>query len=97
MIHCGRLDLLIIDELRYLHLDPRGAEPLFQVITEREERPSVAVGTNPPFSEWGQTFQDPRLAAAVVDRLAFNALIIETGTDSFRLRTGRKKGGATRT
>jgi DNA replication protein DnaC len=65
----GRLDLLLLDELGYLHLDPRGAELLFQVITEREERASVAVASNAPFSEWGQTFTDPRLAAAVVDRL----------------------------
>ena len=90
----GRLDLLCCDELGYLHLDPRGAELLFQVITEREERASIAVASNAPFSEWGQTFTDPRLAAAVVDRLTFNALIIQTGTDSYRLRTTRhgKKG-----
>ena len=85
----GRLDLLLIDELGYLHLDPRGAELLFQVITEREERASVAVGTNAPFSEWAATFTDPRLCAAIIDRLTFNALIIETGTDSYRLRTSR--------
>lgn len=85
----GRLDLLLMDELCYLHLDPRGGELLFQVITEREERASVAVATNAPFSEWGQTFTDPRLAAAVVDRLTFNAHIIDTGTDSYRLRATR--------
>ena len=92
----GRLDLLCCDELGYLHLDPRGAELLFQVITEREEKASIAVASNAPFSEWGQTFTDPRLAAAVVDRLTFNALIIQTGTDSYRLRATRraKKGGA---
>jgi len=91
----GRLDLLCCDELGYLHLDPRGAELLFQVITEREERASIAVASNAPFSEWGQTFTDPRLAAAVVDRLTFNAHIIQTGTDSYRLRTARtrKRGG----
>ena len=27
---------------RYLHLHPRGAEPLFQVTTEREERAPLA-------------------------------------------------------
>jgi DNA replication protein DnaC len=86
----GRLDLLCLDELGYLHLDPRGAELLFQVITEREERASIAVASNAPFSEWGQTFTDPRLAAAVVDRLTFNALIVETGTQSYRLRTTRR-------
>jgi DNA replication protein DnaC len=85
----GRLDLLLIDELGYLHLDPRGAELLFQVITEREERASIAVATNAPFSEWAATFTDPRLCAAIIDRLTFNAHIIETGTDSYRLRTTR--------
>ncbi len=30
-----------------------------------------------------------RLAAAVVDRLTFNAHIIQTGTESYRLRTTR--------
>jgi DNA replication protein DnaC len=85
----GRLNLLLIDELGYLHLDPRGAELLFQVITEREERASIAVATNAPFSEWANTFTDPRLCAAIIDRLTFNAHIIETGTDSYRLRTTR--------
>ncbi len=43
----------------------------------------------------GNTFTDPRLAAAVVDRMTFRAHIIETGKDSYRLRAtcSRKKGG----
>jgi DNA replication protein DnaC len=86
----GRVDLLCLDELGYLTLDPRGAELLFQVITEREERASIAVATNAPFSEWGATFTDPRLAAAVVDRLTFNAHLIPTGTDSHRLRASQQ-------
>jgi DNA replication protein DnaC len=89
----GRLDLVLIDELGYVSVDPRGAELLFQVITEREERASIAVASNHPFSEWGQTFTDPRLAAAVVDRLTFHAHLIETGTDSYRLRTSRAMKG----
>ena len=90
----GRYDLLCLDELGYLHLDSRGAELLFQVLTEREEKASIAVASNAPFSEWGQTFTDPRLAAAIVDRLTFNALIVETGSESYRLRAthSRKKG-----
>lgn len=55
----GRLDLLLLDELGYVQLDPRGAELLFQIITEREERASIAIGTNLPFSEWGTVFPDP--------------------------------------
>jgi DNA replication protein DnaC len=34
----GRYDLLCLDELGYLHLDSRGAELLFQVLTERQEK-----------------------------------------------------------
>jgi len=93
----ARLDLLCLDEIGYVHLDPRGAELLFQIITAREEKASIACASNAPFSEWGRTFTDPRLAAAVVDRLTFHAHIITTGTDSYRLRATRaaKKGTTT--
>ena len=66
-----------------------GAELLFQIITERDERASIAIGTNLPFSEWGTVFPDPRLVAAIVDRVTFNAHILETGTQSYRLRTSK--------
>ena len=36
---------------------------------------------------------DPRLVAAVVDRITLRAHIIETGTDSFRLRATRRAKG----
>jgi hypothetical protein len=58
-------------------------------IAEREERASIAIATNLPFSEWGAVFPDPRLVAAIVDRVTFNAHILETGTQSYRLRTSK--------
>jgi DNA replication protein DnaC len=91
----GRFELLCLDELGYLSLDTRGAELLFQVLTEREERASVAVASNSPFGEWGKTFTDARLAGAVVDRLTFRALIIETGSDSFRFASTKQQSGST--
>ena len=92
----GRLDLLCLDELGYVKIDPRGAELLFQIITEREERASIAIATNLPFSEWGTVFPDPRLVAAIVDRVTFNAHILETGTQSYRLRTSKNTGSRKR-
>ncbi|MET4097288.1 hypothetical protein ABIB51_004244 [Arthrobacter sp. UYCu712] len=62
-----------------------GGEILFLVLTEREEKASVAIATNESFSGWTKTCTDPRLCAAIVDRLTFKATIIETGTDSYRL------------
>lgn len=92
----GRVDLLLLDELGYVKLDTRGAEMLFQILTEREEKSSVATASNLPFSEWGKVIADVRLVAAIVDRLTFNAHIIETGTESYRLKSTRAKRTSTR-
>jgi IstB-like ATP binding protein len=85
----GRVDLILVDELGYLQLDRRGAELLFQVLTEREERSAIAIASNEPFSSWTKTFTDPRLCAAIVDRLTFAGQIIETGSNSYRLAHAR--------
>ena len=85
----ARLDLLLLDEVGYVQIDSRGAELLFQIITEREERASICLASNLPFSEWGSVFPDPRLVAAIVDRITFNAHILETGTQSYRLRASK--------
>ena len=61
----GRVDLLCIDELGYMELDRRGAELLFQVLTEREEKNSVAIASNESFGGRTKTFTDPRLCAAI--------------------------------
>jgi DNA replication protein DnaC len=85
----GRVDLLCLDEPGYMELDERDAELLFHVPTERDERCAVAIASNEPFSGWTKTFTDPRLCAAIVDRLTFAAQIIETGTTSYRLAHAR--------
>lgn len=87
----GRVDLLCIDELGYMELDRRGAELLFQVLTEREETNAIAIASNQPFSGWTRTFTDPRLCAAIIDRLTFAGNIIETGTQSYRLAHARTR------
>lgn len=91
----GRVDLLILDELAYVPLAQAEAELLFQILDERTESSSIALTTNLPFGEWTKVFPEPRLCKAVVDRLTFNAHIIETGTESWRFRQAveRRKGG----
>ena len=92
----ARVDLLLLDELGYVQLDTHGAELLFQILTEREEKSSVATATNLPFSEWGTVITDARLVAAIVDRLTFNAHIIETGSASYRLASTKARRSAKR-
>jgi DNA replication protein DnaC len=89
----GRVDLLMIAELGYMKLDRRGADLLFQVLTEREEKNSIAIASNQSFSGWTDTFTDPRLCAAIVDRLTYHGTIIETGTHSYRLAHARSQHG----
>ncbi len=61
----------------------------------RREAVSPGTSTNPPArtvpapDEWGSVFPDPRLVAAIVDRVTFNAHILETGTQSYRLATSK--------
>ena len=38
----------------------------------------------------GTVIPDPRLAAAIVYRVTFNAHILETGTQSYRLATSKQ-------
>jgi DNA replication protein DnaC len=57
-----------------VQIDPRGADLLFHVITEREELASISIATNLPFSEWGTVFPDPRLVVVIVDRVTFNPI-----------------------
>src|SRR5688500_18756221 len=81
----GRVDLLCIDELGYMELDRRGAELLFQVLTAREEGPSVTLASKQSFRAWPNPCPAPRLCAVTVTRLTIGGNIIDTGTDSSRL------------
>jgi hypothetical protein len=70
----------------------RAEAPRLAEIAVRERHTHLAylaevIGTNLPFSEWGTVFPDPRLVAAIVDRVTFNAHILETGAQSCRLRS----------
>lgn len=56
------------------------------------EKNSVAIASNESFGGWTKTFTDPRLWAAIVERLTFGGNIIETGTDSYRLAVTRARG-----
>lgn len=98
----ARYDLLALDEMAYVPLLAAEAELLFQVLDERSELSALIITTNLPFGEWTKMFPEPRLCKAVVDRLTFNAHIVETGTESWRFKKTmekkqRKGGGSSRT
>ncbi|WRZ87610.1 ATP-binding protein (plasmid) [Streptomyces sp. NBC_01022] len=77
--------------IEYANLTRNPEILLFQVLTERKEKNSIAIASNESFGGWTKTFTDPRLCAAIVDRLTFNGTIIETGTDSYPRATTRAR------
>jgi DNA replication protein DnaC len=81
----GRVDLLCIDELGYMNSTGAAPNCSFRSSPNARRRNSIEIACNKSFSGWTKTFTDPRLCAAIVDRLTFNGAIIETGTDSYRL------------
>jgi DNA replication protein DnaC len=86
-----RYPLIVVDEVGYIPFEAEAANLFFQLVSNRYERASVIVTSNKPFGGWTKTFTDPRLCAAIVDRLTFNGTIIETGTDSYRLASTRAR------
>jgi DNA replication protein DnaC len=67
--------LLIIDEVGYLPLAGEAAAALFQVITQRYGKGSIALTTNLGVGSWGRIFDDPMVAAAMLDRLLHRSVV----------------------
>jgi DNA replication protein DnaC len=88
----AKLDLLILDELGYVPASKAGAELLFDVIGMAYERTSVVVTTNLPFEQWTEVLGSERLTGAALDRLTHRCTILETGSESYRLRDAKRRG-----
>lgn len=79
--------LLILDEVGYLPIDQRGADMLFQVISQRYERGSIVLTTNKAFKQWASIFNnDSTITSAVLDRLLHHAETIVIEGSSYRMK-----------
>lgn len=91
MRHYCNPSLLVIDELGYLPLASEAASALFQVITRRYLRGAVILTTNRGIASWGQIFDDPMVAAAMLDRLLHKSAVIQIEGESYRMRAHRAR------
>lgn len=78
--------LLIIDEVGFLLLDTESSNLFFQLISKRYEKTSTIITTNKSLSKWGEIFNDPVLANAILDRLLHHSSIINIVGPSYRLK-----------
>ncbi|WP_223273106.1 IS21-like element helper ATPase IstB [Enterococcus sp. OL5] len=81
----GKYDLVILDELGYVSFDQVGSEILFNLLSNRTAAGSMIITTNLSFDRWEETFKDPMLTAAMVDRLAHRAHVLDLSGPSFRV------------
>jgi DNA replication protein DnaC len=84
--HYSKYRVLIIDEVGYLPVDKQGANLMFQLIARRYEKNSTIVTTNKAFSKWGEVFDDPVIANAILDRLIHHSHIIKIKGPSYRMK-----------
>ena len=83
--------LLVIDEVGYLPMAAEAAAALFQVITQRYQKSSIVMTTNLGVSSWGKIFDDPMVAAAMLDRLLHRSVVFNIDGESYRMRSHRAR------
>ena len=82
-----KIDLLICDEWGYVPFDSDGTKLLFQVVSECYERRSMIITTNLEFTRWNDIFSDPKITAALLDRVIHHSHLLDyTERESWRLK-----------
>jgi len=90
-----KYDLLILDDLSYVHKSQAETSVLFELISARYERRSLMITANQPFGAWDQIFPDKAMTVAAIDRLVHHAVILEMNVESYRRRTALTRAAAT--
>lgn len=80
----ARYDLLVIDELGYLTLNPEQANVFFKLMDERYSRKSTIITTNLDYPQWYDLFKRKPLVDALLDRLNHHCTTIRISGPSLR-------------
>src|SRR5574338_495372 len=84
--------LLILDEIGYLPLSNTEASLFFRLVARRYERASLIITSNKSFLDWGEVFNDPVVATAILDRLLHYSTTLNIKGESYRIKEKRRAG-----
>ena len=77
----ARTEVLVIDDLGLVKPNAENRRDLLEVLEERHGRRSTVAASQLPIDQWHDTFGDPTLADAILDRLNHNAYPINMKGD----------------
>lgn len=78
--------LLVIDELGYLPFDKQASNFFFEIICNRYETGATIITSNRSYGNWGDIFNDPVIASAILDRILHHSITINIKGKSYRMR-----------
>ena len=84
LIQC---DLLILDELGYLPLEPQLGSTIYELISGRYQKGATVITSNKSLATWGEVVAgDTALMMAILDRLLHHGEVFYLRGQSYRLR-----------
>jgi len=78
------LDLLLIDEMGYLSMNPEQVNAFFKLLDQRYGKKSTIITTNLDYPEWYELFGRKSLVDALLDRLQHYCITIRIDGPSLR-------------
>lgn len=79
-------NLVIIDDLMFMAMDPKEANLFFHLINELYNSSSIILTSNKGPSDWGELIGDPAITTAILDRIAHRSEIVHLNGDSYRMK-----------
>lgn len=84
-------NLVIIDDVMYMTIDPKEASLFFQFIYELYDNVAFILTSNKGPNEWGKFLGDPTLTTVILDRLLHRSEIISFSEEDDSLRMKYRK------
>jgi len=81
-----KCDLLILDELGYLSMEPQVGPVLYELISGRYEKGATIITSNKSLANWGDLIGDTALMMAIIDRLLHHGEVFYFRGSSYRMR-----------